>query len=189
MVQKPKAAFIVLAMVGIFALFFGMWQFRYRIYAPFKLKPSNFKFNTAQSSLLDLQTKDTDKDGLSDYEELYIHGTSPYIEDSDSDGSDDYSEIAAGTDPNCPTGKDCKTASAKTSPSALSVPGATDWSGGATSSAYGNSALDRLIQLDNMSAQDVRAMLKSAGMDENALKKIDDKTIMELYKKALAESN
>ena len=40
-----------------------------------------------------------------------------------------------------------------------------------------------------MSAQDVRAMLKSAGMDENALKKIDDKTIMELYKKALAESN
>jgi hypothetical protein len=36
-------------------------------------------------NLAELQTKDTDNDSLTDFEELYVHNTSPYLADSDSD--------------------------------------------------------------------------------------------------------
>lgn len=54
-----------------------------------------------------LKGKDTDRDGLSDYAELHIYKTSPYLADSDSDGIPDAIEIAQGTNPNCPTGQTC----------------------------------------------------------------------------------
>src|SRR3989344_2262751 len=49
--------------------------------------------------LLGLSKKDSDQDGLSDYDELYLYGTSPYLPDSDSDGVSDKREIATGADP------------------------------------------------------------------------------------------
>jgi hypothetical protein len=53
------------------------------------------------------KTKDTDGDGLNDYDELQIYNTSPYLADSDSDGLLDKAEISVGTDPNCPKGEEC----------------------------------------------------------------------------------
>lgn len=50
---------------------------------------------------------DTDGDGISDYDESNIFKTSAFLFDSDGDGTSDYDEIKNGTDPNCPTGKDC----------------------------------------------------------------------------------
>ena len=55
---------------------------------------------------------DTDGDGISDYDEVNIFKTSAFLKDSDGDGISDYDEIKAGTDPNCPTGKDCSTTTA-----------------------------------------------------------------------------
>ena len=43
---------------------------------------------------------DTDGDGLTDWEELFIHYTNPKKEDTDNDGLDDNEEILFGTDPN-----------------------------------------------------------------------------------------
>jgi hypothetical protein len=48
----------------------------------------------------DPMNPDTDGDGLSDYEELYIYFTDPTNPDSDFDGVSDYFEVMAGTDPN-----------------------------------------------------------------------------------------
>ena len=43
---------------------------------------------------------DMDNDGLSDYEEVYVRGTDPYLFDSDNDGVDDGTEVFSdGTDP------------------------------------------------------------------------------------------
>ncbi len=53
------------------------------------------------------KSKDTDRDGLSDYAELTIYKSSPYLADTDSDGIPDAIEIGQGTDPNCPNGQNC----------------------------------------------------------------------------------
>jgi len=45
---------------------------------------------------------------LSDFDELYIYSTSPYLADSDSDGFSDKQEIDGGYDPNCPKGQNCR---------------------------------------------------------------------------------
>ncbi|WP_297961107.1 hypothetical protein [uncultured Ruminococcus sp.] len=47
-------------------------------------------------------TPDTDLDGPSDYDEIYVYGTDPLVADSDEDGIDDGSEIKLGLDPNDP---------------------------------------------------------------------------------------
>lgn len=62
-------------------------------------------FNLADEETLKQQ--DTDNDGLSDYEEIYIYGTSAFLEDSDGDGLSDSQEIKAGTDPLCAEGDIC----------------------------------------------------------------------------------
>jgi hypothetical protein len=46
------------------------------------------------------QQKDSDGDGLSDFEEEALHGTNPNKVDTDDDGIDDKSEIDEGTNPN-----------------------------------------------------------------------------------------
>ena len=47
-----------------------------------------------------LYNKDTDGDGLSDFEEIYFYKTNPYDQDTDSDGYFDNLEIKNGYDPN-----------------------------------------------------------------------------------------
>ncbi|MBT4722214.1 hypothetical protein HN958_04270 [Candidatus Falkowbacteria bacterium] len=54
-----------------------------------------------------LRQKDTDADGINDYDEEFVYETSVFLADSDSDGLSDYEEIYAGTDPNCPDGYTC----------------------------------------------------------------------------------
>ncbi len=43
--------------------------------------------------------QDTDGDGLSDYDEIYVYGTDPYDMDTDNDSFDDGFEVAYGSDP------------------------------------------------------------------------------------------
>lgn len=48
----------------------------------------------------ELMDRDSDGDGLSDYDEIYIYGTDPLNPDTDGDGLSDYDEIFLyGTDP------------------------------------------------------------------------------------------
>ena len=61
----------------------------------------------AQSSKLEtimtyLKTEDSDKDGLSDYDEVMIYKSSRYKKDTDGDGYDDKTEVDGGFNPNGP---------------------------------------------------------------------------------------
>lgn len=54
--------------------------------------------NAAEEALLD-----SDEDGISDFDELNIYETDPYVADSDGDGYVDGAEILSGFDPNSPS--------------------------------------------------------------------------------------
>ncbi|MFA5644169.1 MAG: hypothetical protein WC928_01425 [Patescibacteria group bacterium] len=61
----------------------------------------NFIDITGEDGSLELlKNIDTDLDILSDYDEIYVHNTDPYVKDTDVDGLSDYDEIIIfGTDP------------------------------------------------------------------------------------------
>ncbi len=56
--------------------------------------------STLKSSGLYGNNTDTDDDGLSDYDELYVSITNPLDSDTDDDGVSDYQEKIMGSDPN-----------------------------------------------------------------------------------------
>lgn len=110
--SKAKKTLIVLfAFFAVFLVFFSFRQLKTNIYSPFAfMNEDEENMSEAESDLAAryrLQDMDTDGDGLSDYDEIYVYGTSPYLADTDSDGISDYDEIMQNTDPLCPEGQDC----------------------------------------------------------------------------------
>lgn len=105
----------VLGICSIVVVILSTVYLRTHIVSPFQisknvLKPAQelLAAQTARDNELEVsKTKDTDRDGLSDYSELYSYRTSPYLGDTDSDGIPDAIEIAQGSDPNCPAGSTC----------------------------------------------------------------------------------
>lgn len=150
--------------------------------------------------------KDTDRDGLSDYDELKVYGTSPYIEDSDSDGLNDKTEIDRGSNPSCPEGRECvdsfvsggaQSSSLNEGLEAMrSLPepeellnSASTSSGSATAKSINadevpNADLQAVLSGQATAAQVREAMLKS-GANPDMLKDISDEQLMEVYKQAL----
>lgn len=57
-------------------------------------------FNVPDNATLNASYPDSDSDGLSDWEELYMDYTNPFLADTDNDGVTDYGEHISGSDPN-----------------------------------------------------------------------------------------
>lgn len=116
--SKEKIVIIAFLLVGVMTFVFGFLSLNHAIVAPFARK-GTFHLKTAEEveaeRLATLKAVDTDHDGLSDYDELYVYRTSPFLTDSDSDGIPDGVEVARGTDPNCPEGKVCRAPKAASS--------------------------------------------------------------------------
>ncbi len=85
----------IIFFVGIASILLGSWRLISGVKNAFVLSPISLKDKAALVEGLN-RLKDTDGDGLSDYDELYTYGTSPYLVDSDSDGVSDYDEIVFG---------------------------------------------------------------------------------------------
>ena len=179
MPHTERTGIIVLACAGVLALIFGAWNLGHNIKKPFLLKPGQASQNTSSNNLFfELQSKDTDKDGLSDYDELYVYETSPYLEDSDSDGRLDGEEVSGGSDPNCPEGKECGT-EIKTTAEAIGfdVPTAAD-----TSQDFGD------IDVNQLMIDDIKQILEASGIGKDVLDQIDDATLMDIYYKTLQQT-
>ena len=192
MPQKERVAIIVVAIAGVLALGLGLWRMKYIIKTPFLLKPGSFKQATKNStSIIDAQTKDTDKDGLTDFDELYIYKSSPYLKDSDSDGDDDYKEVKAKTDPNCPKGRACEEKSTTSNQPLIgsSIPNSPLQNSPSSLNLNTGAAGTQTIQsISNLSIKDIKTLLKSAGMKDEQIRKFDDKTLMTIYKEALEKT-
>ena len=125
------------------------------------------------ADLLGLSKKDTDQDELSDYDELYLYGTSPYLPDSDSDGVSDKREIATGADPTCGKNGSCF----------RSLNGVLD------AEANQDKTKNQSLYIDSQSQlQQLRKALSLSGMSEDELQKLNDEQLIAAYQAALKES-
>lgn len=115
--QKQKIGLWVLLFLVFFIILF--WYISLRVYITKSLygdyNPAELRLDQAnqqkllenQARLDDVYSIDTDGDGISDWEESNVYGTSAYLVDSDGDGINDKDEVNAGTNPTCPEGKQC----------------------------------------------------------------------------------
>lgn len=112
---QQKFSAVILGVCGGVTLVLSFAQLRTQILSPFFVQrrvldrsQAFFAKQEAEAQKIELlKKKDTDGDGLSDYDELYVYRSSPYLADTDGDAIPDGEEVARGIDPNCPEGKTC----------------------------------------------------------------------------------
>lgn len=226
---RAKRLFGVVSVIAVVAIIFGVVRLYHSLQEPFagKVSLANLNLSPEQvESIEQLKERDTDNDTLSDYDELYRYNTSPYLSDSDSDGANDAEEIAANSDPNCPSGKDCSAfgsgtaANSNTSGAALSAEelrrtleaaGAPQYILNNTSDADLLALYQQLVAeqgtpsqdnvniattntgvvdpdvLKNLTAADIRELLRSSGVDEETLTGLDDETLVSVFLEAINE--
>lgn len=190
---SPQIAYGFLGLLGVITLILGFFSLGRIINTPADraaLERQNV-FNRVQSDNIaaeqQLRVQDTDLDGLTDFDELNLYGTSPYLADSDSDGFSDKQEIESNNDPNCPIGITCR-----------GLP-----------TAQGNSVVDErgvvvdnfadllnepaqeapTIDLNKLNVDQIRELILQSGeMTPEQLSEIDDDTIMQIYQQMINEA-
>ncbi|MEK9152317.1 MAG: hypothetical protein AAB692_03030 [Patescibacteria group bacterium] len=212
--SHEKVSLGVFVVLGTATLIFSVFRFQKSVLLPFVRPQGTFKSSDdlERERSAKLKTSDTDKDGISDYDELYVFRTSPFLEDSDSDGINDGIEISQGYDPNCPKGKTCReqrtagagTPAAPTNGAPVNS-GVTTPTTAASTTAAPDKILDAIVetfgdikdltpekikvQLEAMPSADLRAFLTKIGVPDDTLKKTDDATLRSLLQDTLTELN
>lgn len=185
LVQYPEKLFLLILVFGVLAIVGGLWYLRVHIYKAFVVNQLAEQSNeqSAQQAvaeynkLLADQQKDTDKDGLTDYFEINVYKTSPYLPDTDSDGISDKDEIDKGTNPNCPEGKDCS----------IIAPSQDE---GTDLKSEANSLLPNNINnfdFNQQIGQEMRKLLLQSGVDPQILEQVTDAELAQLYQQVVAE--
>ncbi len=211
--KDRKIALAVLGVFSIVIIIFGFASFSSSINDPFSYKnitpqdslnsQKNSNSNNSclngdcsneklDSSNLDLKLIDTDGDGLSDWDELFIYQTSPYLEDTDGDGLTDFEEVITyKTNPNCPEGQECSGSFAQQSDqNNLNNNQVDDFYNylNILDNQDSNIATNtNPVNADISDAQSLRKSLIQGGIKEDDLKKISDEELIKLYQEALVE--
>lgn len=183
-------ALVVVIVVG--ALGLGFWQFGQSVRSPFKIAaaPATNAQDTSSASLVDLRARDTDGDGLSDFDEQVIHQTSIYLEDTDSDGISDADEVAQGKNPLCPEGKTCTVGTFGETATDVDTAAATtpqpDVFEKLASGAYSvdMSAAQAAAQV---TPEIIRSALVGAGVSADVVQQYSDQELLDWYAQAAAE--
>lgn len=202
---EQKVAFVLLLFLGFGGAYFGFRSFGANLYRPIQIQFAKYYTGESLVDLIDnndekeieaLKSKDTDFDGLMDYDELYIYKTSPYLADSDSDTFDDKTEVFSGNDPNCPEGKSCISVSETTEDTSDTIvenPETVEDSGTIlkalqTGDLEFSSKEELKSFLNQASLDDIRATLLNSGLTEEQLVGIDDDMLRVMFNKAIDES-
>jgi len=199
---EQKVAFALLVFLGSGGVVFGAQSFGANMMRPIQTQIAEFYAGEAlltsdERADLELEasrTKDTDGDGLVDYDELYVYKTSPYIADSDSDGFDDKQEVFSGNNPNCPMGKVCgfTRGSLEEVGDSESVEDLIEGLGGEALLGVGDVSLeseeDVAAFFQQATMEQIRAALISAGMSKEELDQIDDEMLQAFFSGVLDEA-
>lgn len=174
-----RKLFSLLLVLGAAALFFGIFQTINAIRGPFQgTKETNEQaLGETGSTISSLSKKDTDVDGLSDFDELYSYQTSPYLADSDSDGRTDQEEVFGGTDPNCMQGKTCS----PLEDIALSGTNTNTNVDASNSNLSPPANTNTGAQAGDVTIAELRTALKSAGAPAATIDGLSDAELLSLY--------
>ena len=178
--REQKIGFVLLLCFAFLAVGLGVLQIRNTLYKSFALNNS-IPPNVAETinSVDALHYRDTDGDGLSDFDELYVYGTSPYLADTDSDGIPDGQEIKNGTNPLCAEGKQCT--GLAINPAAVPVTSASTSIPGNPGPAPDYSALVNTLK----DPAKLRPLLVQSGADPEMLKQISDDDLVKMVEESL----
>ncbi len=179
--REQKTGFVLLSVFAILAVGLGILQIRNTMYKPFALSK---KVPALADSIVNdvnaLRYRDTDKDNLSDFDELYVYQTSPYLADTDSDGITDDEEIKKGSSPLCVAGTN----------RCIGSTGGTAIASVSTSVMFENVVSPTTTVADFEKAlqdpKQVREMLIAAGMSKADLDKISDADLMATVVKTMS---
>jgi Bacterial TSP3 repeat len=195
--KKQKLALAGLTFFGILVIAIWLLKLNTEIIGPLG---NNFAASNSASTTTEtadqqnedkLKSQDTDGDGLSDWDEINIYHTSPYLADTDSDGIPDGVEVENGTDPNCPQGQNCNSVAPLAPASTTPIIGqVTDGSGTSAQPLASSSQTDLVNLLSGASdAATLRKILIQSGQfDEATLDKISDADLLKAYQSYLASS-
>jgi hypothetical protein len=182
--KQQKMGIALLTVFAILAVGLGVLQIRNTLYAPFALnKEVPYIVKTDIETNEGLMYRDTDKDGLNDFDELYVYITSPYLDDTDSDGIKDKVEIEKGSNPICPEGQSCSEGALSGDALINTAPLAS-----ATSTLGPAPSLTDLEAILNDPAA-ARKMLLDSGFDKTVLDQTSDADLMKMIKEVLNTTN
>jgi len=176
---KPKpnkylvCGLIVLTLVFILGAYAN---FRTMIFGPFRnVKNSTQAMADIQTLLAQAQNQDTDHDGLTDFQEKYVYHTSVYLADTDSDGFSDKEEIDAGSNPL----------------DSNSTPLNKNKSEGNLQQTFDNLQQNQsTFGIVEMTPAEIRDLLvNKGGLARDAVDKIDDKMLIEMYNNTKQETD
>ncbi|MEA3398500.1 MAG: hypothetical protein U9R06_02020 [Patescibacteria group bacterium] len=207
--KSQKIAVILLAFFAVFIVVMWFISFQNSLKSPFQYQAGGSdQVAQGQGSEAEreaqLKVQDTDGDGLSDWDELNVYQTSPYLEDSDSDGFSDKEEISSDNDPNCPQGVDCYGSGLLDAGVKKEVDtGVTMDDLNAQSSIIGqmmasqpesdnniatqDTAVLEQLMSGNIDAQTLRQLLLEYGMDEAVLNQFSDAELLKNFQETIAE--
>lgn len=186
--QKVGACFF--GVVAITGFVLALNTVRQSTLAPFQQNKAVTPYRTESEQVaLDAQKErasDTDKDGLSDYDERALYRTSKYLTDSDNDGIGDGLEVQNGKNPNCPEGSDCSAQDASAVGPGQGVEGfagllPTD----SAMTAEIKTPEDLEKYLNALTLDQIRAALEQSGVAKETLAGLTDTQLRELFDRAL----
>ncbi|MFZ2681575.1 MAG: thrombospondin type 3 repeat-containing protein [Patescibacteria group bacterium] len=187
--REQKAGFVFVIVCGFLALVLGGQYLWTHMAEPFAINYTGPRFLTGAeeeaAAMAEQRRADTDADTVSDYDELYIYKTSPYLADSDSDGITDGAEISAGQDPNCITGSDC--ASVANEDIQASSPSAALEAEGASLEERQQVLVEALTELYSLQPAEIRQMMLESGADPAEVEALSDEDVSAMYKQILSQ--
>ncbi len=213
--KEQKISAVLLGVCGIIVLVFSVQRISASIRDPFTVSKDKFTqaratveaINPEQRELEASKRRDTDGDGISDFDEEKLIGTSPYLRDTDGDGIPDNAELALGKNPTCAEGTTCASPALDLSQIATSSPflspQATQQDGSGFFAAFQQGMNDkkRIVReqtgststaLEDTLIRDPavirKALLESGKVDKATLDKITDEQLLKVYDQAALEA-